>query len=180
MGNIKGFQNHKRELPTKQAANLRINHFEEFYEQPTAELTKSQSSRCMDCGVPFCHNACPLGNLIPDFNDAVYNEEWQLAYQILSSTNNFPEFTGRICPAPCEASCVLNINSDPVTIEQIEKTIIEKAFEEGWDQPMKNITRNALKVAVIGSGPAGMACSCLLYTSPSPRDLSTSRMPSSA
>ena len=113
----------------------------------------------MECGVPFCHNGCPLGNLIPDFNEAVYKGDWKVAYEILSETNNFPEFTGRICPAPCEASCVLNINSDPVTIEFVEKSIIEYAFAQGWVQPIKDIKRNGIKVAIIGSGPAGLACS---------------------
>ena len=158
MDNKNGFQKYKRVLPNKESAENRINHFNEFYESPSAELTDNQSARCMDCGVPFCHSACPLGNLIPDFNQAVHDQNWKLAYDVLSSTNNFPEFTGRICPAPCEASCVLNVNSDPVTIEEIEKTIIEKAFLEGWVKPKENIKRNNLSVAVIGSGPAGMAC----------------------
>ncbi len=154
-----GFQQYKRETPKKESVDDRIAHFKEFYQKEENELLHKQSSRCMDCGVPFCHDGCPLGNLIPDFNDAVYKGDWNLAFEILSSTNNFPEFTGRICPAPCEASCVLNINSDPVTIEYIEKSIIERAFEEGWVKPQKNIKRNGIKVAVIGSGPAGMACS---------------------
>ena len=158
MGNIKGFKLYDRAEPAKENPADRINHFGEFYQLPDQELLNKQSARCMDCGVPFCHNGCPLGNLIPDFNDAVHKEEWKLAYEILNSTNNFPEFTGRICPAPCEASCVLNINSDAVTIEFIEKSIIEKAFEEGWVQPKKDIKRNGNTVAVIGSGPAGMAC----------------------
>ena len=158
MGDIKGFKIYDRAEPAKENPTDRINHFGEFYQVPDQELLNKQSARCMDCGVPFCHNGCPLGNLIPDFNDAVHKGEWKLAYEILSSTNNFPEFTGRICPAPCEASCVLNINSDAVTIEFIEKSIIEKAFEEGWVQPKKDIKRNGKTVAVIGSGPAGMAC----------------------
>jgi len=158
MGDINGFQNHNRALPNKEDTTSRLKHFKEFYETPTPELLNQQSARCMDCGVPFCHNGCPLGNVIPDFNDAVHKENWKLAYDILSSTNNFPEFTGRICPAPCEASCVLNINSDPVTIENIEKSIIERAFEEGWVKPKQNIERLNLSVAVVGSGPAGMAC----------------------
>ena len=158
MGDIKGFKFYNRAEPTKENPTDRINHFGEFYQLPSQELLNKQSARCMDCGVPFCHNACPLGNQIPDFNDAVHKAEWKLAYEILSSTNNFPEFTGRICPAPCEASCVLNINSDAVTIEFIEKSIIEKAFQEGWVQPEKDIKRNGSSVAIIGSGPAGMAC----------------------
>jgi len=153
----KGFIKYNRTLPEKQAASLRMGHWNEFYKEADPTLIDQQSARCMDCGVPFCHNGCPLGNLIPDFNRAVQAEEWKQAYDILSSTNNFPEFTGRICPAPCEASCVLNINSDAVTIEYIEKSIIEKAFEEGWVQPNQIKKSNGLKVAVVGSGPAGMA-----------------------
>ncbi len=158
MGDKKGFQKYPRELPSKEAANHRIAHFKEFYLPPQKNLLSQQSARCMDCGVPFCHQACPLGNIIPDFNEAVHQGNWKRAYQILSATNNFPEFTGRICPAPCEASCVLNINSDPVTIEYLEKSIIERAFKEGWVQAAKNIDRNGIAVAVVGSGPAGMAC----------------------
>ena len=158
MGDINGFKAYGRALPSKEDATERISHFKEFYETPPKEQINQQSARCMDCGVPFCHSGCPLGNLIPDFNDAVHKENWKLAYEVLNSTNNFPEFTGRICPAPCEASCVLNINSDPVTIENIEKSIIERAFEEGWVKPEINIQRNGKTVAVVGSGPAGMAC----------------------
>jgi len=158
MGDKNGFIKHKRELPAKEASDTRISHFKEFYVQPKEDLLIEQSARCMDCGVPFCHNGCPLGNLIPDFNDAVYKSNWKEAYDILSSTNNFPEFTGRICPAPCESSCVLNINTDAVAIELIEKSIIERAFAEGWVKPTANIIRNGLSVAVVGSGPAGMAC----------------------
>lgn len=158
MGDIKGFINHQRETPSTEPANDRIGHFKEFYQEPSPELLNEQSARCMDCGVPFCHSGCPLGNVIPDFNDAVHKENWKLAYDILAETNNFPEFTGRICPAPCEASCVLNLNSDPVTIEHIEKSIIERAFEEGWVTPDLGIDRNGSRVAVVGSGPAGMAC----------------------
>lgn len=157
MADINGFRTFDRQLPSKEKAEERKTHWKEFYHENDKDLLTNQSSRCMDCGVPFCHSGCPLGNLIPDFNRAVQGGEWKMAYDILSSTNNFPEFTGRICPAPCEASCVLNINSDPVTIEHIEKSIIEKAFEEGWVQPKKNIVRNGKRVAVIGSGPAGMA-----------------------
>jgi len=158
MGDIKGFKLYNREIPAKEEPGDRITHFKEFYKEPDSDLLNKQSARCMDCGVPFCHSGCPLGNVIPDFNDAVYKEDWKLAYSILSSTNNFPEFTGRICPAPCEASCVLNINSDAVAIEYIEKSIIERAFAEEWVQPLKDVSRNGFKVAVIGSGPAGMAC----------------------
>ena len=157
MGDVKGFLKVQRSLPENQIVEERVHHFEEFTQASPDQHKVDQSSRCMDCGVPFCHNACPLGNLIPDFNDAVYNEEWKLAYQILSSTNNFPEFTGRICPAPCEASCVLSINSDAVAIEYIEKSIIEKAFAESWVEA-KEPLRNDKKVAIVGSGPAGLAC----------------------
>jgi len=157
MGDILGFLNKERALPSKQAVAQRIEHFEEFTEHTPEQHQEEQSARCMDCGVPFCHSACPLGNLIPDFNDAVHNAEWKLAYEILKSTNNFPEFTGRICPAPCEASCVLSINSEAVAIEYIEKSIIEKAFSEGWVQAKKPLY-NGKKVAIVGSGPAGMAC----------------------
>ena len=111
----------------------------------------------MDCGVPFCHSGCPLGNIIPDFNDAVYQGDWKEAYEILCSTNNFPEFTGRICPAPCEKACVLGINNDPVSIEHIEKSIAERAYQEGWVQPDRDIKRTGHSVAVVGSGPAGLA-----------------------
>ena len=157
MGDVRGFIKEKRSLPENEPVKDRLTHFKEFTIAVPEDHQKTQSSRCMDCGVPFCHNACPLGNLIPDFNDAVYNEDWKLAYHILDSTNNFPEFTGRICPAPCEASCVLSINSDAVAIEYIEKSIIEKAFAESWVQPVQPI-RNGKKVAVVGSGPAGLAC----------------------
>jgi len=158
MGDAKGFQKYKRALPAKEAPEQRVGHFKEFYHEPGGDLIKEQSARCMDCGVPFCHSACPLGNLIPDFNEAVNEERWFDAFKILSSTNNFPEFTGRICPAPCEASCVLNINIDPVTIEFLEKSIIERAFEEGWVKPNVPTAPNGMKVAIVGSGPAGMAC----------------------
>ncbi len=154
-----GFKHIERETPELEPVESRLKHFQEFDVPSGTDLPQRQASRCMDCGVPFCHNGCPLGNLIPDFNEAVYKGEWKVAYEILSETNNFPEFTGRICPAPCEASCVLNINSDPVTIEFVEKSIIEHAFAQGWVQPIKDIKRNAIKVAIIGSGPAGLACS---------------------
>lgn len=157
MGELKGFIKYKRALPAEEAPKDRLQHFKEFYIAAEPEFKKEQAARCMDCGVAFCHSACPLGNVIPDFNEAVYQEEWEQAYHILKSTNNFPEFTGRICPAPCEASCVLSINSDAVAIEFIEKSIIEKAFEEGWVKA-EAPERNGKKVAVVGSGPAGLAC----------------------
>ena len=159
MGHFKGFKHFDREVPQKESVDNRLTHYKEFDLPSGTDLPQRQASRCMDCGVPFCHNGCPLGNLIPDFNEAVYKGDWKLAFDLLSETNNFPEFTGRICPAPCEASCVLNINADPVTIEFVEKSIIEHAFDQGWVQPVKDIKRNGIRVAIIGSGPAGLACS---------------------
>lgn len=157
MGDIKGFLKFERELPGKRDPKTRVEDYKEIYVPHTETMTKKQSARCMDCGIPFCHSGCPLGNIIPDFNDAVYKEDWKGAFEILSSTNNFPEFTGRICPAPCEKACVLGINSDPVSIEHIEKSIIEKAYENDWVQPNTDIKRTGKKVAVVGSGPAGLA-----------------------
>ena len=127
-----GFLEFTRELPEKRPVQERINDYKEFVQRFSDEKLNQQSARCMDCGIPFCHNGCPLGNFIPDFNDAVYKQNWQEAYNILSTTNNFPEFTGRICPAPCESACVLGINQPPITIEEIEKHIIEIAFENGF------------------------------------------------
>jgi len=158
MGDVKGFLNYDRVLPQTEAPKKRVKHFNEFYIESDDSLKTEQATRCMDCGIPFCHSGCPLGNLIPDFNEAVYQEDWKQAFEILSSTNNFPEFTGRICPAPCEAACVLGINEKPVTIEFIEKSIAEKAYENGWIKPLTNIKRTGKKVAVVGSGPAGLAC----------------------
>lgn len=157
MGHEEGFIKYKRELPISRSPKSRINDYMVVYHPVNAESLNRQAARCMDCGVPFCHQGCPLGNLIPDFNDRVYNNEWEEAFHILRSTNNFPEFTGRICPAPCEASCVLGINKDPVTIELIEKEIAEKAYALGFVKPKTNIRRTGKKVAVIGSGPAGLA-----------------------
>ncbi|MFT4567420.1 MAG: glutamate synthase (NADPH/NADH) small chain [Saprospiraceae bacterium] len=157
MGDIKGFMKYDRELPTKRPVEDRVNDYNEIYIELEDQKTNKQAARCMDCGIPFCNSGCPLGNIIPDFNDAVYKEDWKEAYNILSSTNNFPEFTGRICPAPCEQACVLGINNDPVTIEYIEKSIIEKAYNEGWVKPHTEIQRTGKTVAVVGSGPAGMA-----------------------
>ena len=131
--------------------------YNEFYLQWTEEDARGQGGRCMDCGLPFCHRGCPLGNLIPDFNDFVYRGQWERALATLHSTNNFPEFTGRICPAPCEASCTLSINQDPVTIEYIEKAIADRGWQEGWIKPQPPATRTGKKVAVVGSGPSGMA-----------------------
>ncbi len=162
MGKPTGFLEFSRELPVKRPVENRINDYNEFVERFSNEKLNNQAARCMDCGVPFCHNGCPLGNLIPDFNDAVYRQNWLQAYQILSATNNFPEFTGRICPAPCEGACVLGINQPPITIEEIEKHIIEIAFEKGYVKPFKPFIRTEKKVAVIGSGPAGLAAAAQL------------------
>ncbi|MFM1913676.1 MAG: Glutamate synthase [Bacteroidota bacterium] len=162
MGKPTGFLEHDRKGPAKRPITERIEDYKEIELPPVYENTQEQASRCMDCGTPFCHNGCPLGNIIPEFNDAVYEQNWKLAYEILSSTNNFPEFTGRICPAPCESSCVLGINKPPVTIELIEKSIIEKAFEKGYVQAKIPSNRTDKTVAIIGSGPAGMAAAAQL------------------
>ena len=162
MGKPTGFKEFTRELPSKLPATERKKNYKEFVELLPDQKLNEQSARCMNCGVPFCHNGCPLGNIIPEFNDAVYRKEWKDAYEILISTNNFPEFTGRICPAPCESACVLGINQPAVTIEEIEKHIIEIAFEKGFVAPRKPTLRTGKKVAVIGSGPAGLATAAQL------------------
>ena len=152
-----GFKEFARVIPERRPVQERTADYREFYRRWTDNQAKEQGARCMDCGVPFCHMGCPLGNLIPDFNNQVYHGDWQQALKILLSTNNFPEFTGRICPAPCEASCVLSINSDPVTIEYIEKEISERGFEQGWIKAEPPSQRTGKKVAAVGSGPAGLA-----------------------
>ncbi|MFM8743729.1 MAG: glutamate synthase subunit beta, partial [Cytophagales bacterium] len=157
-----GFLELERVLPQKRDPKKRINDYNEVEGDVNVDIAVKQATRCMDCGVPFCHNGCPLGNIIPEFNDAVHQSNWKLAYEILISTNNFPEFTGRICPAPCEASCVLGINKPPVAIEYIEKTIIEKAFQEGYAKPRIPSQRTGKKVAVVGSGPTGLAAAAQL------------------
>jgi glutamate synthase (NADPH/NADH) small chain len=162
MGQIDGFMKFDREMPKSRDTKERIKDYKEVYTPLDKEKVKQQASRCMDCGVPFCHNGCPLGNNIPDFNDAVYQGKWEDAIRILSSTNNFPEFTGRICPAPCEASCVLSINNKPVTIEYIEKTIAEQAFEKGYIKANPPKARTGKRIAVVGSGPAGLAAAAQL------------------
>ena len=162
MGDPKGFLKFTRELPKARPPEERINDYREIYLPFPTEKTVGQASRCMDCGIPFCHNGCPLGNIIPEFNDAVYREDWPLAYEILKSTNNFPEFTGRICPAPCETACVLGINQPAITIEHIEKSIIETAYERGLVKPSPPSVRTGKKVAVIGSGPSGLAAAAQL------------------
>jgi len=162
MGKPTGFKEFTRELPGKKPVKERLRHYNEFIDRFSEQKLNEQAARCMNCGVPFCHSGCPLGNIIPEFNDAVYKKDWQEAYDILTSTNNFPEFTGRICPAPCESACVLGINQPPVAIEEIEKHIIEIAFDKGFVKPRKPNLRSGKKVAVIGSGPAGMAAAAQL------------------
>ena len=162
MGKPTGFLEFTRELPGKKPVEDRLKDYNEFVERYSEEKLNQQSARCMNCGVPFCHSGCPLGNVIPEFNDAVYRKSWQEAYDILTSTNNFPEFTGRICPAPCESACVLGINQPAITIEEIEKHIIEIAFDKGFVKPRKPHVRTGKKVAVIGSGPAGLAAAAQL------------------
>lgn len=157
MGKLRGFLEYSRVEEGKLAPELRIENYKEFTIKPDSESLKEQGGRCMDCGIPFCHSGCPLGNLIPDFNDAVYKDEWQKALDILHATNNFPEFTGRLCPAPCEAACVLGINNPPVAIELIEKNIVERGFAEGWISAEVPVNRTGKKVAIIGSGPTGLA-----------------------
>ena len=157
MGKITGFLEHKRQDETHQTPKKRIKNYKEFTIPLEENKLKDQGARCMDCGIPFCHSGCPLGNIIPDFNDKVYKGKWKEAAVILHKTNNFPEFTGRLCPAPCEEACVLGINEDPVTIENIEKNIVETAFKEGWITAQPPKIRTEKTVAVIGSGPAGLA-----------------------
>ena len=162
MGKITGFLEFTRELPKKRPPQERVNDYNEFVGRFPEEKLNEQAARCMDCGTPFCHEGCPVGNLIPEFNDAVYRKSYKEAYEILSSTNNFPEFTGRICPAPCESSCVLGINQPAITIEEIEKHIIEIAFENGYVQSNIPSVRTGKKIAIVGSGPAGMAAATQL------------------
>ncbi len=162
MGKATGFMEHTRELPKKRPVEERLNDYKEYIERYDEPTLNKQASRCMDCGIPFCHNGCPLGNIIPEFNDAVYRKNWYEAYEILTSTNNFPEFTGRICPAPCETSCVLGINQPAVAIEEIEKHIIEIAFDKGYVKPRKPNLFTGKKIAVVGSGPAGLAAAAQL------------------
>ncbi|MEV0298367.1 glutamate synthase subunit beta [Nocardia sp. NPDC050710] len=159
MADPQGFLKHtSRELPTRRPVPLRLMDWKEVYEEGFEHKTlQRQASRCMDCGIPFCHNGCPLGNLIPEWNDLVYKGQWRDGIDRLHATNNFPEFTGRLCPAPCEASCVLGINQDPVTIKQVEVELIENAFDEGWVTPVYPTRLTGKKIAVVGSGPAGLA-----------------------
>ena len=158
MGDPAGFLKHTvRETPSRRPVMLRLKDWKEVYEEFSHDTLQVQASRCMDCGIPFCHNGCPLGNLIPEWNDLVFRNRWREAIERLHTTNNFPEFTGRLCPAPCEASCVLGINQDAVTIKQVEVEIIDNAFAEGWVVPLPPETLTGKKVAVVGSGPAGLA-----------------------
>ena len=157
MGKITGFMEFSREVPTRRPPTERINDWFEIYIPFPEDKTRTQGARCMDCGVPFCHTGCPLTNIIPDFNDLVYKGRWKEAARVLHSTNNFPEFTGRICPAPCEAACVLGINEPPVTIKVIERAIVDRAFDEGWLHPEPPAARTGKRIAVVGSGPAGLA-----------------------
>ncbi|MDQ6696688.1 MAG: glutamate synthase subunit beta, partial [Actinomycetota bacterium] len=157
MGDVTGFLKHGRELPHRRPVPVRLKDWKEVYEPFPEDHLRTQASRCMDCGIPFCNNGCPLGNLIPDWNDLVYRDRWHEAIERLHATNNFPEFTGRLCPAPCEASCVLGINEDPVTIKQVEVEIIDRAWAEGWVTPVMPSRVTGKSVAVVGSGPAGLA-----------------------
>jgi len=157
MGKPTGFLEYQRELPPRRPVPVRLRDWREVYEPFPAERLKVQAGRCMDCGIPFCNDGCPLGNLIPDWNDLVWRSDWHRAAERLHATNNFPEFTGRLCPAPCEAACVLGINSDPVTIEAVEKAIAETAWANGWVNPVAPTVKTGKRVAVVGSGPAGLA-----------------------
>jgi glutamate synthase (NADPH/NADH) small chain len=157
MGDTTGFMKHGRELPSRREVPVRLKDWREVYEEFPIAKVRDQASRCMDCGIPFCNNGCPLGNLIPDWNDLVYRDQWSEAIDRLHATNNFPEFTGRLCPAPCETACVLGINADPVTIKQVEVEIIDRAWSEGWVTPQIPTVRSGRRVGVIGSGPAGLA-----------------------
>jgi len=157
VGKVTGFKEYTREVPARRAVAERVEDYFEIYQPFSEEKVRTQAARCMDCGVPFCQTGCPVNNVIPDWNDLVYRDRWKEAVPVLHSTNNFPEITGRVCPAPCEAACVLGINEPAVTIKQIEKTVIERAFQEGWVVPEPPRQRSGKRVAVVGSGPAGLA-----------------------
>jgi glutamate synthase (NADPH/NADH) small chain len=158
MGKLGGFIEFHRRLPPRRPVDERLHDYREVYLPWAVDSLREQAARCMDCGIPFCHSGCPLGNLIPEWNDLVWRNDWETAIERLHATNNFPEFTGRLCPAPCEPACVLSINDDPVTIKQVEVSIIDRAFEEGWVRAAPPAHRTGRKVAVVGSGPAGLAC----------------------
>jgi len=162
MGKVTGFREIERQMPPRRQVEERVKDWFQVYQESPDALVQSQGARCMDCGIPFCHTGCPLGNIIPDWNDLVYRNRWEEAIQILHKTNNFPEFTGWVCPAPCEAACVLGINDQPVTIKQIELSVIDHAFREGWIQPEPPGVRTGKKVAIVGSGPSGLACAAQL------------------
>ncbi|MBL1407821.1 glutamate synthase subunit beta [Sphingobacterium faecale] len=162
MGKATGFLEFDRSAPQKEPIASRTKNYQEFVHSYKDEQLNQQAARCMNCGIPFCHSGCPLGNVIPEFNDAVYDGKWEDAYNILTSTNNFPEFTGRICPAPCESACVLGINKSPVAIEEIEKHIIEIAYKKGYVKPNRSYLKTGKKIAVVGSGPAGLAAAAQL------------------
>src|SRR5687768_4142937 len=157
MGKVTGFIEIKRKKHPTRAVEERVHDWREVYLSSDAADLQAQGARCMDCGIPFCHQGCPLGNLVPDWNDLVFRSHWKGAFERLRATNNFPEFTGRLCPAPCEGSCVLGIADDPVTIKAIELAIVERAFDEGWIGAAPPAVRTGRRVAVVGSGPAGLA-----------------------
>ncbi|MFN0165828.1 MAG: glutamate synthase subunit beta, partial [Bryobacteraceae bacterium] len=157
MGKVTGFMEYQREMPSRRPVADRVHDWFEIYQPFPLDKVQTQGARCMDCGIPFCHTGCPVSNIIPDWNDLVYRNRWREAIRVLHSTNNFPEFTGRICPAPCEAACVLGINEPAVTIKNIERTIVDRAWEEGWIVPEPPESKTGKRVAVVGSGPAGLA-----------------------
>ena len=167
MGDPRGFLTTTREAPTRRPVDLRLMDWREVYEEFPDQTLEKQAGRCMNCGIPFCHQGCPLGNLIPEWNDLVYRDEWREAIERLHATNNFPEFTGTLCPAPCEAACVLAINSDAVTIKQVELQIVDHAWREGWVVPQPPPVKTGKKVAVVGSGPSGLAAAGWGTTQPS-------------
>ena len=157
MGKVTGFVEFKRQKQPYRPIQSRVHDWDQVMSPWPQEALKQQAARCMDCGIPFCHQGCPLGNLIPDWNELVYRNLWREAIDRLHATNNFPEFTGTLCPAPCEGACVLGINNDPVTIKAVELTIIDRAFAEGWVEPAPPVLETGKRVAVVGSGPAGLA-----------------------
>ena len=162
MGRDTGFMEIGRQMAARRSVDERVKDWFQVYKEPSDSLVQGQGERCMDCGIPFCHTGCPLGNIIPDWNDLVYRNRWKEAIKVLHKTNNFPEFTGWVCPAPCEAACVLGINDDPVTIKQIELRTIDHAFQEGWIKAEPPKVRTNKKVAIVGSGPSGLACAAQL------------------
>ncbi|MES9843504.1 MAG: glutamate synthase, partial [Candidatus Sedimenticola sp. 6PFRAG5] len=157
MGKPTGFMEYSRQDRSYAPVSDRITHYNEFSIALNDDEMGIQGARCMDCGIPFCHQGCPVDNIIPDWNDLVYRQDWKAAVDMLHSTNNFPEFTGRICPAPCQEACTLNLQDEPVTIKNVELSIVEKAWQEGWIQPQIPRHKSGKRVAVVGSGPAGLA-----------------------